>query len=176
MFHFRSGPVALAVLVCLLGLGSWTGCVSEPEQQKPRPRPAEGSGSGIQEIEVLALPVALNLDQVPGPDGFIIKVFATNRKRPKSIPIESGKLEIVMYDGVPGVTGPLPPQPRRVWTYSAEQLKPFEIHSSIGVSYELAPLWGDAKPNGSRITVGVRYTAADGKVITSAPSVISVGL
>jgi hypothetical protein len=150
-----------------------SGCVSESKGKKPAAIPEAGSQS-IQEINVLAIPVALNFDERPGPDGFVIKVFASNRKRAKPLPIEKGSIEVLMFDGVPGMTEGASLQPKRIWSYSAEELKHFENTGSIGLAYQLAPLWGDAKPTGNNISVVVRYTAPSGATIASAPSVISV--
>jgi hypothetical protein len=150
-----------------------SGCVSE-KQAKALPRTSGPAGGGtIQEINLLAVPVALNMDEKPGPDGFVIKIYAGNRNRPKPFPIDEGKVEILMFDGIPGVTEGAARQPRRVWTYSAEQLKPFEIETSIGAGYELALNWGDAKPVFGKIAVVVRYTPPKGAPIASAPSVIA---
>ena len=134
----------------------------------------ETGGQPITEINLLAIPVALNFDDKPGPDGFVIKVFANSRKRPKTQPIESGTIDVLMFDGVPGGPDSASLQPLRIWSYSAQELKSFEVHGSIGTGYQLAPRWGDAKPTGNSISVVVRYTARSGASIASAPSVISV--
>jgi hypothetical protein len=133
-------------------------------------------GTGIDEINLLAAPVALNFDQTPGPDGFIVKVYAASARQPKPVPIESGKIEVMMFDGSPDLHGAGLGRPLRVWNFTAEDLKPFEIHTSIGIGYQLAPLWGDAKPTGNKVSVIVRYTSPKGATITSAPSIIGVGV
>jgi hypothetical protein len=155
---------------------AWTlasACVSEKHLKKPTISSPSGGGAPIQEINLLAVPVALNLDEKPGPDGFAIKIYAGNRNRPKPFPIEDGKIDILMFDGIPGVTENASPKPRRVWTYTAEELKPFEIQTSIGIGYQVAERWGDAKPVNGQIAVVVRYSPPQGRPITSAPSVIA---
>ena len=168
--------VALLSWVLLFSVGS--GCVSDPKP-KPRPHPSTNAApakSGIQEINLLAIPVALNFDEKPGLDGFIIKVYAGNRRQPKPLPIENGQIEILMYDGIPGVTEGASLQPRKQWTYTADELRHYEIRSSIGMGYQFSPMWGDAQPVNNKIAVVVRYTSANGSVITSAPSFIAVTL
>src|ERR1051326_2873337 len=74
-----------ATLLCVCGMllvSFLAGCVSEKELKKPAIS-SEGGTGNIDEVNVLAVPVALDLDQVPGPDGFVIKVYAGSRKRPK---------------------------------------------------------------------------------------------
>ena len=123
---------------------------------------------------MLAIPVAVDLDGRPGVDGFMIKVYASNRKRPKPLLLEEGQLEILMFEGIPSRTATLP-APLRVWKYSAAELRQFEIRSSIGSGYQLALAWGDAVPAGNKISVVARYVWDD-RSIFSAPSIISVAL
>jgi len=171
MPNFRANAASVLCWGALL-LGGAFGCSTPSKETKAAP-PSPGSQS-IQEINLLAIPVALNFDQKPGPDGFVIKVYASNRKRPKALPIEHGKIEVVMYDGIPGVTEGVSLEPRRTWTYTAAELKPFEVHNAIGTGYQLAPQWGDTPPTGNQISVLVRYTPEEGGIIRSAPSVIAV--
>jgi hypothetical protein len=173
MLNPHPAKLPFAVFWCALALGLALGCVSEKQQKKIHPKPEPGGSAAIQEINLLAIPVALNFDDKPGPDGFVIKIYAGNRNRAKPFPIESGKIEVLMYDGIPGVTENAALKPRRVWTYTAEELRQSQIQSSVGTGYQLAPLWGDAKPVQNKIAVVVRYTPLNGPPITSAPSVIA---
>jgi hypothetical protein len=164
--------LVLSTVCCLLALGCGSGCVTEGGKPKPV-RSASSRGGEINEINLLAVPVALNFDQAPGPDGFVVKVYASAQNRPKPVPIENGKVEVVMYDGMIGLTGPGSLHPLRVWSFTADNLKPFQIESSIGTGYQLAPLWGNDKPTNDKITIVVRYYPPKGNPISSAPSVIS---
>jgi len=158
----------LVPTVLMAGLAG--GCVSEKPSRKP---PAVwDSGARIQELNLLAVPVAVNLDDRPGPDGFVIKIYAGSPKRPKPVPLEDGQIEVAMFDGIPGI-GDAVSQPRRIWTYTAQELRPYQIETSIGIGYQLAVLWGDAKPTHDKITVVVRYTPARGQSLASAPSIIA---
>jgi hypothetical protein len=137
--------------------------------------PFAGRGT-IDEINLLAIPVAVNLDGMPGVDGFVIKIYASSRKRPKPVAIEDGTIEIDMFDGIPTAAVGAPPKPLRTWKYTASELRPFLFQSSIGAGYEVAVAWGDAKPASNKIAVLVRYAPPSGTGITSAPSIISVVL
>jgi hypothetical protein len=167
-------PQAASGVCCLLlglALASGLGCVAEKEVRKPVYHSDSTGGGLIQEINLLAMPVALNFDRQPGPDGFLIKIYASNRKRAKPFAIETGNIEIMMYDGLPDSASE---RPRRTWAYTAEELRPYVIQTSIGVGYQVAPLWGEAKPTHSKIAVLVRYTPLEGPPISSAPSIIAV--
>ena len=147
------------------------GCVSAHKGSRTS-GPAASAG-GIEEINLLAIPVGVNLDDVPGLDGFVIKIYASAPKRPKTVAIEDGTIDVLMFDGISGLSTA---EPRATWSYSAQELERFEIQTSIGTGYQLAPLWGDRKPAESKIAVVVRYTPSEGTAIVSAPSIISVAL
>jgi hypothetical protein len=169
--HWVAKASCASVLILCLAAG----CVTE-FQDRPTPLAFDFGATAIEEINLLAIPVALNLDLAPGVDGFVIKVFASNRKRPKPFPIVSGQIEVLMFDGIPRPLGEVLPQPLRTWQYSAEDLKQFQMESSIGTSYQLAPAWAENAPARNKISVVARYTSPDGATITSAPSIISVAL
>jgi hypothetical protein len=149
------------------------GCVSGRDKERPLAA-STLAPSAISELNLLAIPVALDLDGVPGADGFVLKVYAGNRRRPKPIPIESGTLEIFMFEGILPSSGKEASKPRRTWTYTAEELKNSVVTTSIGIGYQIAPVWDTAKPAGDKITVVARYTPQGGAPILSAPSVISL--
>jgi hypothetical protein len=172
MLRFSSTRV-LAIGLLFVATWGWFGCVSETKQ--PKRAGVQVARGEIQQINLLAVPVALNFDQSPGPDGFVVKVYASNSKSAKSVPIENGKIDLLMFDGVPESAANAPLKPLRVWSFTAEELKPFEIHTSIGTGYQLAPVWGPAKPGANNISVVARYTTSTGRNVYSAPSVISVG-
>jgi hypothetical protein len=159
----------------LVWLALTTGCVSSSEQARPTPGPGVSTGP-IDEVNLLATPTALNFDHLAGPDGFLVKVYLGNRNKPKPIRMENGSLELLMFDGGLAQEAGQALQAKRVWRFTAQDLKAFEIHTSIGVGYQLAPILGGAKPSGNKIAVVVRYLSPRGATISSAPSVISVAL
>jgi hypothetical protein len=177
---FRSAPRSLQpswpALRSALALAlACTGCVSGTKP--PRPSALVNVGSGpIDEVNLLATPVALNFDHLPGPDGFVVKIYVGNRSNPKPLSIEKGTLELFMFDGGLAPVNGEAPKPKRAWSFTAADLKQFEIHTSIGVGYQLAPVWGDAKPVHDKIAIVARYTSASGARLSSAPSIISVAL
>ena len=142
-----------------------------------RPKPAIPKASPpaqIDQLNLLAIPFAVNFDQAPGPDGFVIKVYAGNGNQPKPIPNLKGTLEILMYDGFLKENNTNSATLRRTWKYSADQLKSVVTKTSIGTAYQLALQWNEAKPVGDKISIAARYTSPEGATIYSAPAVISV--
>lgn len=129
--------------------------------------------SGIQELHLLTMPVALNLDGAPGPDGVAVKLFANVGNATKPAPIRSGEIEILLFDGLLG-TNPSPmPRPARTWTYTARELRGFETQAMVGTGYQLTLRWGDFRPRSDRVTVIARHPLGEGRYLYSTPGVIA---
>jgi hypothetical protein len=158
----------------LLMVAAASGCFSEGKRPPPKTNLDWGRGD-IDELNLLAVPVALNFNQDPGPDGFIVKIYANSSKSAKPVPIERGRFDLLMFDGLLNSADGIPPKPLHTWSFTAKELTPFEIHSMIGNGYQLEPLWGKDKPSGDKISVIARYVSPKGVRVYSAPSVISVG-
>jgi hypothetical protein len=161
--------IGLAALVWLP-----LGCATPKTKVPAAPPVAAGSDSRIDELNLVAMPVAVNLDAVPGPDGFIIKVFAADQSRPKPKPISTGALEVLMFDGFFDSAKLAANQYRHLWTFSASQLKGYEFTATIGTGYNLTLAWGEDKPREDNISVLVRYRPLQGPLVYSAPSAITV--
>jgi hypothetical protein len=149
---------ALAALILLL-----TGCAAG--------RP--GSANTINELHLFGLPTTLHLDHKPEPDGFAVRIYASNHLHAKGIPIKQGSLEILMFDGVVNAQTNSLPKPRRVWNFDPDQLKAYSGTSKIGLGYRFALRWDNAAPTRDRITILARYQSPRGP-ISSAPSAISL--
>jgi hypothetical protein len=136
-------------------------------------RAAFASSGRFTELNILTTPVGLDLDGRPGLDGFSVKVYANIAENPKPVPIRSGTLEIVMFDGTLFGRTNLPP-PLHVWSFSSDQLREYEFKARIGTGYDLLLRWGSSVPTRRLITVGARYTAPDGQILTSGLSSVTV--
>jgi len=157
-------------------VGLLGGCVSDRPRPKSRP-PAAVKGP-IAQIHLLTGPTALDFDQLPGPDGFAVRLYATSPKTPNTVVIARGRVEVLMYDGLqqPQQTNAVTVQPRQVWTFSAEELKHFEVRSPIGVAYDLTLLWGQARPTQAWVTLVARYVPVQGLPLYSGASAVSVAV
>jgi hypothetical protein len=165
----RSGLslIALGLLACGL-----MGCVSEGNKSRSTALLPSGA---IDQIHLLSVPMALNMDPAPGPDGFAVKIFATTPSNPKGVAVTKGTLEILMFDGIVQNSNWETLKPLRIWSFPADVLRGFSSHGSLGIDYQLAPLWGAAKPTQPCITVVARYRLSSGVTLYSGPSVIAVG-
>lgn len=161
-----------ARLVCTLALLTLAACSSSsPKSPKSLARPTPAR-SGINELHLLTMPVALNLDASPGDDGIAIKLFANVAGAIKPNAIRSGEIEILLFDGLLQ-QGSAVPAPAFTWLFTSQQLKQFENKSLLGVGYQLILRWDRFKPSSERVTVVARHALGQGRFLYSSPSVIA---
>jgi len=133
-----------------------------------------GGAGEIDALHVFSLPVALDLDGRPGPDGFGLTVYASNAGGAKGIPIKDGRVEILMFDGALAADAITNAQPRRVWTFTPTELKKQAIHTSLGTGYRFTLPWLDRPPTQSRITILARIASARRPPVQSAATIVAV--
>jgi hypothetical protein len=159
--------------VCRLA-GLWAGLVFFFPGCVNTPASSAGQSSSVREINLLSMPMALNLDAKPGADGVAVKIFALNPTSPKPVAIQNGTLEILLFDGTPTGDKAHNPTPLHIWTYTAADLKAFVFTKAIGTGYDLLLVWGADQPTQRRVTLIARYTPSKGPVILSAPNAVTV--
>lgn len=148
-----------AVALCLAA------CKSVPSGNAPKDR--------IVELNLITVPVAIDLDGRAGVDGIALKLYASNGRDPKAIRVSEGKVDFVLFDGTfHGRTNP-PPILQTV-TFTAAELRLNELKSNIGYGYEISIRWGTNLPTQRIMSVGARYTAPDGRSIVSRTSSVTV--
>ena len=153
-----------ACAACLLAV-ALCGCVTD--RQPPR----GASPSSIDELNLLGLPVAVNLDGRPGADGVVVKLFATSRSGSRAMPLRSGTLELIAYEGTPSPAAL--PAPFHRWTFTPSELARIEFTTVLGTGYRLVLSWMPRLLPSDRVTVIARYHPHKGKPVTSAPSSIT---
>jgi hypothetical protein len=136
--------------------------------------PAARHSEAIDEIQIMAMPVGLNLDDVPGVDGFAVKIYPINRRHPKSVPLQSGALDLLLFDGILDAAGIRTNAPLRTWTFDAASLPQYGGKTAIGFSYSFTLAWGTNTPRQSKITVAGRHRPRQGLPAYSAPTAIAV--
>jgi hypothetical protein len=159
---------AVAVVAAPLALG-FAGCAAVKAARAAVP----SAPGDIAQLNVVTAPVGLDLDNIPGPDGFSVKVFANDEKHPKPVPIRTGKLEILMFNGTFFGRTNVPPA-LKIWSFDASELSSYQFSAGIGIGYEFVLRWGTNRPTQRLITVGARYTSPNQEIITSLPSSVTV--
>ncbi len=153
----------LSFAICA-GWALLAGCASNGGKQ---------SASAIQSLHLFSVPVAVNLDSDPGPDGFAVRLFAKGSKSSKGVAIPNGTVEIQMFDGISqNRTNSLP---LRTWSFSGSELKKHEGRSAVGLGYRFTLRWEEARPTQSRFSIQAHYVPSSGKAVSSAPSSVTMG-
>jgi len=156
---------AITATICLAVI-----CCSSSPQRASTSSPKSGE---LTELNVLTAPVGQDLDGRPGIDGFSVRVYANIASNPKPVPIVSGTLEILMFDGTVYGRTNVPPA-LHIWTFPANQLRNYEFTARIGIGYEFSLAWRTNVPTRNLISVGARYTSPEGKILTSSLSSVTV--
>ena len=167
------------MLTCALALGAGgsAGCTTGASRgdggsvSSPNKKPKRTSG--ILELHLLTMPVALNLDGAPGPDGVAVKLFANVGNAAKPAPIRSGEIEILLFDGLLNDKNVPALQPAHIWTFTAKELKEFETQAMVGTGYQLTLRWGSFRPKSDRVSIIARHPIGDGRYLYSTPGVIA---
>lgn len=142
-------------------------CQSTPRTSGPS---ASAVASGIVAVNLIAIPVALNVDSVAGLDSISVKLFFNDATHPKPVAVREGRAELFMFDGIPK-PGQLP---LRSWFFEVSDLAPYQFTASLGTGYELVLPWEKNQPTQRLVTVIARHVTSKGQVIQSAPSSINV--
>jgi hypothetical protein len=137
-------------------------------------RVAAAFSSRLDEINLVALPVPINLESLPGIDGIVVKIYGVNYKHPRTQPIDSGTLEILMYDGLVRGSADETNQCRHIWTFTAQELQAYAFTTTVGTGYFFRLGWGKDKPQRDKITVVARYQPRQGQAVYCAPSYIAI--
>ena len=134
-----------------------------------------GNGPEVQSLHLFCVPIAVNLDGQPGPDGFSVRVFAKGPKSSKSVLVPKGAIELEMYDGALVEGQSSRPAPLRTWRFEGRELESHSGQSAVGPGYRFTLRWEEARPTKSRISIVVRYLPVSGPPVVSAPSSVAMG-
>jgi hypothetical protein len=173
MFNSKSHVQRLAALMLLSLLLASSGCVTSGPPRKPAPdRPS--SGSRIDELNLVTMPVVVNLESKLGINGVQVKIYAVDYQRPRTQPIRDGALEILMFEGLVGDSFDQTNRCRHLWSFPARDLATYAATTTVGTGYLFPLAWGKDRPRADKITLIARYQPPQGPMIYSAPSYISI--
>ncbi len=140
----------------------------------------DGSGfgvasTGINDIYMDSAPAAINMDSIPGPDGFVLQVYLFERPaKPMPVPAK-GTLEFILYEGRVAITEINTTQPYLVWTFNEQYLPRYVRRGRLGMGYSVNLQWGQNIPRAHIVTIVTRYIPADDSPeVYSAPLVMFI--
>jgi len=178
-FEFQAMPQrlwfrALAALMLPPLLLASSGCGTSRPAAKPAPGRASPAPR-VDELNLVTMPVAVNLESKLGINGISVKVFAGDYQRPKTQPIKDGTLQILMFDGLVGDSFDQTNRCRHLWSFPGRDLAAYAFTTTIGTGYVFSLAWGKDQPRSDKITVVARYQPPQGPMVYAAPSYISIG-
>jgi hypothetical protein len=128
----------------------------------------------VDAIELWANPpVAVNWNDVPGPDGVRVSAFLYQIRGNKvtSVLVE-GTLEFFMYDGRVDDADVSRAKPMQTWRFNGQEMAALVVRGPPGWGYAVQLGWGDNAPKSSRVTMILCYKSPKGAVTFSRPLVI----
>jgi hypothetical protein len=128
----------------------------------------------VDELDLVVMPVAVNLESKLGINGIQAKVYASDYQRPKTQPIKDGTLQVLMFEGLVGESFDQTNRCRHLWSFPAPELATYAVTTTVGTGYLFPLAWGKDQPRSDKITVVARYQPPQGGMIYSAPSYISI--
>ena len=167
-------PGLIISCVLLVAVG---GCNTSmtPSDQSPAP------AGHVDHVQLFVLPTAINMDDVPGPDGISIEIMffqlsqgADGKVVNKTVPI-SGCVEVVMFDGQVRAGDIATASPLKVWRFAPGQIGPYLNRSALGYYYAMALPWGKNEPKATSVTVIVRYQPPNEQPMYSESLAVAVG-
>jgi hypothetical protein len=162
----RATQGALLAVACSGAVLMSGGCASRPGKG--------GVAPAVESLYVLSVPVAVNFDNTPEPDGFAMTLFAKGPKSAKGVTLPDGVLEVWMYDGVYSEKVSATAQPLRVWRFKGVELKRHSGRSAVGAGYRFTLRWEEARPTQRHISLVARFVPDAGVPVVSAPSSVAV--
>lgn len=134
-----------------------------------------GEGPPLVAVEVFAVPVTLNWDHDPQPDGVELQVYFFAAKPPLAQPVRHGLVTICAYDGQPDKETLATQRPLHRWRLTPATLTEHAHRGMVGVGYDLPLDWGHDVPRQNYVTITVQYRASrNAAPIDAAPVSIAV--
>jgi len=128
----------------------------------------------IEEVHLFGLPTALVAPESSLPEGIGVRVYASEAGGSHSLPIQEGRLDVLMFDQSATRLNPQTQKPLKLWSFQAKELAPFHLVTMIGACYQLELRWNQDRPKGRVVTVVARYRGPDNSELYSTPTTIAL--
>ena len=129
----------------------------------------------IDRVDLWAQQGLVNVDADSSPDGVIVNVYFYSNNHPEPA-VGSGMLDIILYDGKPGIPRLTDVKPLKTWTFAAQDLEGHR-NKTLGLwNFQLMLIWSDAPPKSHVTTLVAKYHTLKGHEVYSAPTSILLRL
>lgn len=129
----------------------------------------------VDKMELESFPSAVNLDEVPGPDGVSLKLRLYNLDTPLAFALTQGDLEFVLYEGSIKETEIGAATPFHIWRFSAKQIGQSGRKTIVGWQYAMSLNWDTHVPTSSTVTLVARIPRPGEGPIYAKPVHLAMG-
>lgn len=129
----------------------------------------------VDKMELESFPSAVNLDDLPGPDGVSLKLRLYNLDVPLAFALTQGEIEFVLYEGSIKEAEIGGAEPFYIWKFSSEQIAQSGRKTVVGWQYALSLNWLTTVPKTSVVTLVARIPRPDGGPIYARPVHLTMG-
>lgn len=123
----------------------------------------------IDAVDLFVLPVAVNWDNVPGPDGVAARIMLYRSSDAQPVAMTRGTLDFLLFEGRLGNTEIMAGKPHVSWSYTPGEMVSAVERNIVGIGYTLRLGWGPLAPRTDAITLVARYMPERGSPVFSAP-------
>ena len=156
--------------IAVLAFVTCVGCHAGGQLSQGTPAPVDR----IDRVNLWAVPMAVNWDSEPAPDGINVRVYLYRlRGRDVQTTTGRGEVEFLLFEGTDEQA--LAAAPFHTWRFTAAQLEPFLTRDSYGLwCHQMGLPWGKHVPATPSVTLVARYIDKTGSAVASAPASILV--
>jgi len=147
-----------------------SGCV-DPNGSASLARSSAGSVADVDNVTVMSMPAAVNLDDAPEADGVRLQVLLFQLAKPQPVKV-AGTLRFLLYEKRISPDEVRTRKPSLVWTYSGQKLARHVSKTRVGWGYAMELRWGSRRPTSRLVSVVAEYQSPRGKSIYSRPVTI----
>jgi len=126
----------------------------------------------VDVIYIDALPVAMNWDEKPGPDGLEAQVHFYRMDQPLPVTV-SGTLELLLFEGKVSAAAAQANRPFHTWSFTTRELAGTLRKDLAGWGYAMRLAWGSPAPAAGMVTLIGRYQASGGEWVYSSPVAVA---
>ena len=129
----------------------------------------------VDKIELESFPSAVNLDEVPGPDGVSLKLRLYSLDTPLAFALSQGDMEFVLYEGSIKEAEIGAAVPFHIWRFSAKQISQSGRKTIVGWQYAMSLNWDTNVPTSSTVTLVARIPRPGTGPIYAKPVHLAMG-
>ncbi len=129
----------------------------------------------VDKMELESFPSAVNLDDVPGPDGVSLKLRLYNLDTPLAFALTQGDMEFVLYEGSIRETEIGGATPFHIWRFTARQIGQSGRKTIVGWQYAMSLNWETNVPTTSTVTLVARIPRPGAGPIYAKPVHLAMG-